>query len=158
MSDLPVPTDQPMPSPMPAWSYTFFNPAFTVLLRSPFHWLISHMMLILIFTGRKTGKRYEVVVVYHEEGGKLYTFSNTNWSKNFIGGAPVTLILRGNHVPATARVVDDPALIGRVIRRMERERGEWLVTRLNLVGNGPDGKRRLQMPANSRLVEFTLSA
>ncbi|MCS7047553.1 MAG: hypothetical protein NZO58_14445, partial [Gemmataceae bacterium] len=30
---------------------------------------------------------------------------------NFIGGAPVTLILRGNHVPATARVVDDPALI-----------------------------------------------
>jgi hypothetical protein len=28
--------------------------------------------MILIFAGRKTGKRYDVVVTYTEEGGKLY--------------------------------------------------------------------------------------
>jgi hypothetical protein len=154
---LPIRTDAPMPSPMPAWSYRFLNPALKFLLRSPLHGTVSAMTMILIFEGRKTGRRYDIVVVYHEEGGKLYTFSNTPWSKNFIGGAPVALRLRGELVRATARVVDDLALIGRVIRRMEHERGEGLVVGLGLMSTGSDGAPRLQMPRESRLVEFTLA-
>jgi hypothetical protein len=153
---LPILTDAPMPSPMPPWTYHIFNPTLKFLLRSPLHRAVSGMTMILIFEGRKTGRRYDIVVVYHEENGKLYTFSNTRWSKNFIGGAPVALRLRGELVRATARVVDDLALIGRVIRRMERERGEQLVVGLGLIGAGPDGTPQLQMPRDSRLVEFTL--
>lgn len=113
--------------------------------------------MILIFAGRKTGKRYEVVVTYTEEGGKLYTFSHTSWSKNFIGGAAVALRLRGDLVRATALVVDDLALIGRVIQRMRHNHGEQIVAGMGLIGVGPDGAARLQMPKNSRLVEFTLA-
>jgi hypothetical protein len=154
---LPILTDAPMPSPMPAWTYPLLNPALKFLLRSPLHRVASGMTMILIFAGRKTGRRYAIVVVYHEEGGKLYTFSNTSWSKNFLSEAPVALRLRGELVRATARVVDDLALIGRVIRRMERERGENLVMGLGLIGAGPDGTPRLQLPKDSRLVEFTLA-
>lgn len=157
MDPLPIVTDAPLQAPMPAWSYRILNPTLTFLLRSPLHRVMSHSGMILIFEGRKTGKRYEVVVTYTEEGGKLYTFSNTSWSKNFIGGAAVALRLRGDLVRATALVVDDLALIGRVIQRMRHNHGEQIVAGMGLIGLGPDGATRLQMPKNSRLVEFTLA-
>lgn len=157
MEVLPVVTDAPLQAPMPAWTYRILNPTLKFLLRSPLHSAVSRSMAILILEGRKTGKRYDVVVTYTEEGDKLYTFSNTSWSRNFIGGAPVALRLRGELVRARALVVEDLALIGRVIQRMAHNHGEQIVKGMGLVGTGPDGATRLQMPSNSRLVEFTLA-
>jgi hypothetical protein len=148
--------DEPMRAPLPAWAYPILNPTLKFILRSPLHSVVSGGAMILIFAGRKSGKRYEVVVVYQDLDGTLYTFSATSWSTNFIGGAPVALRLRGALVRATARVVEDPALIGRVIRHMARGRGEQIATSMGLIGHGPDGVARLQMPKGSRLVEFTL--
>jgi hypothetical protein len=157
MEALPIVTDAPMQAPLPSWAYPILNPALKFFLRSPLHGVVSSSIMILIFEGRKSGRRYDIVVAYQEEGGKLYTFSNTRWSKNFIGGAPVALRLRGKLVRATANVVDDLALIGRVIQCMARERGEQIVVSMGLIGSGPDGAARLQMPKDSRLVEFTLA-
>jgi hypothetical protein len=157
MDVLPIVTDAPLQAPMPAWTYRILNPTLKFLLRSPLHRAVSDNLAILIFDGRKTGKRYDVVVTYQEEGGRLYTFSNTSWSKNFIGGAPVALRLRGALVRARALVVGEPALIGRVIQRMVHNHGEQLVKGMGLIGTGPDGAACLQMPKNSRLVEFTLT-
>jgi hypothetical protein len=148
--------DEPMRAPMPAWAYPILNPTLKFLLRTPLHGILSGGAMILIFAGRKSGKRYEVVVAYQDLDGKLYTFSGTGWSTNFIGGAPVALRLRGMLVRATARVLEDPALIGRVIRHIARGRGEQIATSMGLIGHGPDGVARLQMPKGSRLVEFTL--
>ena len=142
---------------MPAWAYPILNPTLKFLLRTPLHGLLSGRAMILIFAGRKSGKRYHVVVVYQDLDGTLYTFSATSWSKNFIGGAPVALRLRGELVRATARVVDDPALIGQVIRHMVSGYGESMVAGMGLIGPGPDGAARLQLPKGSRLVEFTLA-
>jgi len=157
METLPVMTDEIVKAPLPAWSYRIANPTLKFLLCSPLHRAVSGGTMMLYFVGRKTGKRYDVVLAYHEEGGKLYTFSSSPWSRNFIGGAAVTLRLRGEMVPATATVVDDLALTGRVIRRMAHGRGEKLVTGMGLIGAAPDGTTRLQMPKSSRLVEFTLT-
>jgi hypothetical protein len=132
MAPLAIATDAPLQAPMPAWVYRILNPTLKFLLRSPLHRVMSHGGMILIFTGRKTGKRYDVVVTYTEEGGKLYTFSNTRWSKNFIGGASVALRLRGELVRATALVVDDLALIGRVIQRMRHNHGDPIVKGMGL--------------------------
>ena len=157
MDALPILIDAPLPAPLPAWSYPILNPTLKFLLRTPLHGILSGGAMILIFEGRKSGKRYEIVVVYQNLDGTLYTFSATSWSKNFIGGSPVALRLRGELVRATARVVEDPALIGRVIRHMARGRGEQFATKMGLIGAGPDGAPRLQMPKDSRLVEFTLA-
>ena len=157
MEPLPIVTDTPLQAPMPAWSYRILNPTLKFILRSPLHRVMSYGAMILIFEGRKTGNRYDVVVTYTEEGGKLYTFSHTRWSRNFIGGAPVALRLRGDLTRATALVVDDVALIGRVIQRMVHNYGKRLVAGMGLMGVGPDGATCLQMPKNSRLVEFTLA-
>ncbi|MEI7771913.1 MAG: hypothetical protein WCI67_18115 [Chloroflexales bacterium] len=157
MEQLPVITDAPIQAPMPAWAYPILNPTLKFLLRTPLHGLLSGRAMILIFAGRKSGKRYHVVVVYQDLDSTLYTFSATSWSKNFIGGAHVALRLRGELVRATARVVDDPALIGRVIRHMVSGYGESMVAGMGLIGPGPDGAARLQLPKGSRLVEFTLA-
>ena len=156
METLPVVTDGPVNAPLPAWSYRILNPTLKFLLRSPLHRVTSGSMMLLYYTGRKTGKRYEVVLTYQEEGGKLYTFSSSPWSLNFTDGTPVKLRLRGKMVPAAATVVDDLALTGRVIRRMVHNHGEKLVMGMGLIGAAPDGTTRLQMPKSSRLVEFTL--
>jgi hypothetical protein len=157
MEALPIVTDTPMQPPLPVWAFRILNPTLKFLLRSPLHRAVSRSIMILIFEGRKTGRRYDIVVFYHEEGGKLYAFSNTGWGKNFIGGAPVALRLRGELVHATARVVDDLALIGRVIQRVVRKQGEQIAAKIGLIGSGPDGATHLQMPKGTQLVEFTLA-
>jgi len=156
MESLPVMTDAIVESPLPAWSYRIVTPALKFLLRSPLHRAASGGTMMLYFVGRKTDKRYDVVVAYFQEGDKLYTFSSSPWSRNFTDGTPVKLRLRGKMVPAAATVVDDLALTGRVIRRMVHERGEKVVTSMGLIGAAPEGTPRLQMPKSSRLLEFTL--
>jgi hypothetical protein len=157
MESLPVVTAEPVQAPLPAWSYRILNPTLKFLLRTPLHRATSGGMMILYYTGRKTGKRYDIVLAYQEEDGKLYTFSSSPWSRNFTDGTPVKLRLRGEMMPAAATVVDDLALTGRVIRRMVRNHGEKLVTGMGLIGVAPDGTTRLQMPKSSRLIEFTLA-
>lgn len=157
MEQQPIISAEPVKPPLPPWAYGIVNPTMKFLLRSPLHGALSGALLILIFEGRKSGKRYEIPVGYMQEGGKLYTFSHSAWGKNFEGGAPVALRLRGELVRATARVVEDPALIGRLISRMASEQGEQMAERMGLIGHGPDGVARPQMPRGSRLIEFTLT-
>jgi hypothetical protein len=151
-----IATAEPMKPPLPPWAYGVVNPAMKFLLRSPMHGALSSALMILIFEGRKSGKRYETPVGYLEEDGKLYTFSHAAWGVNFEGGASVALRLRGELVRATANVVHDPALTARLITRMASERGEQMAQQMGLLGPGPDGKPRPQMPKGSRLIEFTL--
>lgn len=74
--------------PLPASPPSFSKPALvltkgvnvllTALLRSPWHGLLSQKFLNLIFHGRKTGKRYALVVGYHYDGDMLKVISPRN--------------------------------------------------------------------------------
>ncbi len=156
MEEQSLATAEPVQPPMPKWAYGIVNPTMKFLLSSPLHGGLSGMLMVLHFEGRKSGARYSLPVGYLEEGGKLYTFSHSAWGKNFEGGAPVALRLRGERVLATARVVNDPALTARLIERMASKNGEQMAERMGLLGRGPDGATRPQMPKGSRLIEFTL--
>ncbi len=151
-----IATAEPLKPPMPRWAYAVVNPTMKFLLRSPLHGALSGALMILIFDGRKSGRRYEVPVGYLEEGGKLYTFAHAAWGKNFEGGAPVAARLRGELVRGTARVVTEPALTARLIERIASERGEQMAERMGLLGRGPDGAARPQLPRGSRLIELAL--
>ncbi|HMQ30182.1 MAG TPA: hypothetical protein PKD53_05610 [Chloroflexaceae bacterium] len=156
MEQQPLATAEPVQPPIPKWAYAVVNPTMKLILRSPLHGGLSGALMVLMFEGRKSGRRYEIPVGYQEEGGKLYTFSHSAWGKNFAGGAPVALRLRGDLVRATARVVHDPALTAQLIERMASERGAQMAERMGLLGRGPDGAARPQLPRGSRLIEFTL--
>ncbi len=149
-------TEERQGPPMPRWAYKVVNPAMMMILRSPLHRPLSDNLMILIFTGRKSGKRYMIPVGYLQEGQKLFIFSHSDWAKNFIGGAPVALRLRGKLRHGTARVTEDPAKIDTVIGRMIGERGEDMAQRMGFLATQPDGVLRAQAPKGTTFIEIEL--
>ncbi len=85
----------------------WYNPLMRWLLRSPFHGLVSRGILLVTFTGRKTGRTYSTPINYRQDGPLIQLISHRGraWWRNFEGGAPVTLRLRGQDRQATANVV-----------------------------------------------------
>ncbi len=83
------------------------------MLRSPLHRLISRYLMLLIFSGRRSGKRYEVVVGRHEMGDVLVVPSASRWRFNLRGGAPVEVMLGGIRRAGRAELLEDPDEVAR---------------------------------------------
>jgi hypothetical protein len=75
------------------------------ILRSPMHGMVSKTMLLITFTGRKSGKTYTTPVDYSQDGDLVTIFTHANWWKNLIGGAPVALRIRGRDLQGIAEPV-----------------------------------------------------
>ncbi len=91
----------------------WFNPIMSWMLRSPLHSIVSKNMMLMTYTGRKSGKSYTTPMNYLEMNGGLYTnsYRDRAWWRNLRGGAEVTLRLRGEDVPAHAEVIEDQASV-----------------------------------------------
>ena len=86
----------------------FVNNAMKFVLRSPAHGLVSKNILLITFTGCKSGKTYTTPVSYSQEGDQVYIFTHANWWKNLCDCKSVTLRLRGREVRgAPEPVVED---------------------------------------------------
>ncbi len=81
------------------------NNAMKFMLRSPLHGVVSKTILLITFTGRKSGKTYTTPVSYSQFGDKVYIFTHANWWKNLRSGTPITLRLRGREVQGLAEPV-----------------------------------------------------
>jgi deazaflavin-dependent oxidoreductase (nitroreductase family) len=70
-------------------------------------------MMLMTYTGRKSGKSYTTPMNYLAMNGTLYTNSYRDrvWWRNLRGGAEVTLHLKGEDVPAQAEVIEDQASV-----------------------------------------------
>lgn len=80
----------------------FVNHAMKFMLRSSVHGMVSKSILLITFTGRKSGKTYTTPVSYSQVDDQVYIFTHANWWKNLCGGAPVTLRLRGRELQGLA--------------------------------------------------------
>ena len=98
-------TPQTQISDPPRW----FTDLMKYLLRSPLHGIFSKNTMLLVFRGRKTGKVFSTPVDYLHlrEGDVLTAFTDSPWQRNLLGGAPVTLYLKGKVVKGFAEVIDD---------------------------------------------------
>ena len=88
------------------------NVPMRVLLGLPFATPLSGRLMLVSYTGRKTGRRYRQPVSYVRPGGThgdvLLTPGGGNWKWNLQGGQPVRLRLRGRDVLAKPELVADP--------------------------------------------------
>ena len=85
------------------------QPLIAALLASPLHGLLSRDVLLMTWTGRKSGRRYTLPLSYVEQGGKLYLCTRpegSQWWRNLKGGAEVELCFRGRRVEASASILD----------------------------------------------------
>jgi hypothetical protein len=81
----------------PAPVLAIVNPLMRTLLRSRLGRRINPSIALLLFTGRRSGRRFAVPVGVHDVGGQLTVFTAGRWRWNFAGGHPVD-VLRGGCV------------------------------------------------------------
>ncbi len=83
----------------------FVNNTMKFILHSPLHGLVSKTILVINFTGRKSGKPYSTPVSYSRTGDRVVIFTHGECVKNLEGGAPVTLRIRGRDYNGQAEPV-----------------------------------------------------
>ncbi len=76
---------------------------------------LSANLMLISYTGRKTGKAYRQPVSYARDGEVLLTPGGGRWTLNLAGGRPVTIRLRGRAVRARAELVTDAAEVERLL-------------------------------------------
>ncbi|SRR6266852_1284148 len=113
-TDRPQAGEEPGKPFAPLWIFRIMNPVMKGLLRSPLHRLLDGTLVLLTYTGRKTGRQYTIPIGYFVWGeGELLSFSSTRWWTNLRGGALVTLLFKGRRVQAVATVIEEhEAVIG----------------------------------------------
>ena len=153
----PTQTTEPQGPPMPKALYRIVNPIMSAILRLPLHGLMSNSLMLLIYDGRNSGKRYVLPVGYVQDGDHLYLFTHSGWWKNFVGGAPVAVRLRGKLLRGTAIApVDDPAVIQKVVRHIVADRGESMVERMGLLHYLDPDKAHGATPRSTTFIEIKL--
>jgi len=109
-------TEEASGPPLPKWIFHYIiNPLMKAILRSPFHGLISENLMLITFTGRKTGKQYTTPLGYLCDGDIVNTFTESRWWKNLQDGATVSLLLKGRIHQGQAETITDPDAVAQII-------------------------------------------
>ena len=63
--------------------FKLLNPLMKLILNSPFHRLMSSRVMVISFTGRKSGKHFAIPVAYTWEGNHVIVVTHGAWRNNF---------------------------------------------------------------------------
>jgi F420H(2)-dependent quinone reductase len=129
---------RPLSRKLQARIMSLFNVPVRVLLGLPFSTPLSGRLMLISYTGRKTGKAYRQPVSYVETGDMLFTPGGGNWKWNLQDGRLVRIRLRGREVLARAELVKDPDEIEQLLAMMTA--ANPAVSAFVGVPKGPDGR------------------
>jgi hypothetical protein len=116
----------------PKMLFKLLNPFMKLVLHSPLHGRMSKRVMVLSFTGRKSGKRYSTPVAYVREGDTVIVVTYSSWRNNFIQPTPVQMYIQGKNIDGTAIFVDDPARIKPLLRTLMAASGKEMMQRMGL--------------------------
>jgi hypothetical protein len=91
------------------------NVPMRAVLRLPFATPLSANLMLISYTGVKSGKSYRQPVSYARDGEMLLTPGGGRWTLNLKNGRQVRIRLRGRDVPAHADLVAEPAEVERLL-------------------------------------------
>jgi hypothetical protein len=91
------------------------NVPMRAVLSLPFRTPLSANLMLVSYTGVKSGRAYLQPVSYARDGETLLTPGGGRWTLNLKGGREVALRLRGHDVPARADLISDPAEVERLL-------------------------------------------
>ena len=80
-----------------------------ILLSSPLHFFLSNSLILIKYTGRKTGKFYVVPARYTKENGEIYCYTAkaNGWWPNLRDNNNVKLRIRGKDLNFSTKVVTE---------------------------------------------------
>lgn len=138
----------------------FINKIMTAMLRSPVHGVVSKSIMLITFTGRKSGKTYTTPISYSREGDLVTAFTHAKWARNLVGGAPVTLTIKNKAYQGQADVeAEDMELIAQNLQAFLRKvRSDARFYNVKFDDNGEpnwdDVKRAAQ---DTEMIQITLN-
>lgn len=113
------------PRKPPRWLFHYVvNPLMRALLRTPFGARrVGRQLLLLVYTGRRSGRRYTIPVGYARAGDVVYLFTHSPWWRNLAGGADVDVLVQGRWQRGRAEATRELNSIEPAFRAMLRQRG-----------------------------------
>ena len=99
------------------------NPIVRYLLRTPLAGSLFEQMMVVSFSGRKTGRRYSVPLSAHRIDDDLYTITSAPWKHNFRDGAAAEVLLKGKTTTMRGELIQDRAVIADLARRCAESYG-----------------------------------
>ncbi len=142
---------------------TRLNPLVMWLLRSPFHGVASSGLLLLTFTGRRTGRRITLPLGYQRKSELVTVLASHArrklWWRNFVEPRPVELVLRGRYRRGEARLVPGDSeefrdTVDATFQRLPRLGGQFGIAYDKRRGLTPEQWRTVA--AEGALVKITL--
>jgi hypothetical protein len=116
-------TEQVVVSHPPDGLLRVINPTLKFLLRTPLAGPARKQLMVLSFTGRKSGKQYSVPVSAHHIDNQLYTLGGAPWTKNFRGGRAAEVLHDGKTTKVTGDLIEDPAQVADLFHRCAESYG-----------------------------------
>ena len=138
------------------------NPFVAWLARSPFHFMISHQLLIIQFEGRKSGKRYLVPVSYHNHGSSYtcVTLRSNIWWRNLKELSHTKIWLKGKLIDAQVDLeFKDDLVVENTLRDLvTKNRVDAYFAKIKLNKNGdPDLEDLAKAAQLHTVLRFTVS-
>lgn len=94
-----------LPEPL----FAIINPLMRLTLRSPLHFMFSSSLMLITFSGRKSGKLFTTPVRYMRVGNKVscFTAKTNQWWRNVQANPQIVLRVAGKNYECEASIVTD---------------------------------------------------
>jgi hypothetical protein len=99
------------------------NPMLRSLLRTPLAGSARKQLMVLSFTGRKTGRSYSLPVSAHMIDNNLYALTGAPWKQNFRGGATAEVVYDGKSTTMRGELLRDRAIVSDLYLRCAQAYG-----------------------------------
>ncbi len=106
------------------------NPAVKFLLGTPLGGGLRRQMMVLNFTGRKSGKQFSIPVSAHRIDNALYALTSAGWTANFRDGANADVLHDGKTTTMRGELIRDPATVADLAHRAAESYGATKAQRM----------------------------
>ncbi len=124
------------------------NPLMKFALRTPFAGPARSQLMVVHFTGRKSGRPYSVVLSAHVIDGILYAMTDAVWKNNFRDGASAQVLHNGKTTTMRGELITDKAHVADLYARCAQAYGPRRAERVMGLGF-----RDHQLPTRDQFAE-----
>ena len=124
------------------------NPFMKMLLHTPFAGPARNQLMVVNFTGRKSGRHYSIPLSAHVIDDVLYAMTGATWKNNFRDGATAQVLHNGKTTTMRGELITDKALITDLYSRCTESYGVKRAERAMGLGF-----RDHQMPTRDQFAE-----
>jgi hypothetical protein len=109
---------------VPLWILTLVNPIVSALLRSPLHGLMSRILMVITYRGRKSGKVISHPLGYFKwDQDEVMAFTSARWWVNMLDGQPVTLLVKGQPIQARPTPIHEREAVINTLEEFKKRLG-----------------------------------